>query len=215
VSPQLNAHPAMARPGERAPSLADVVPAGDPARLWRDHCAGCHGAEGRGDGPAAAWLVPRPTSLVDHSYSRAYLVQVMWNGVAGTAMPAWRDHAPADLAALADTVAGFSADRAAAAPDPATLALGAQVYAAHCVQCHGPGGRGDGFAAGAFKVAAVDFTVKRPTPELALKVLREGVAGTPMAPWNDRLREDQMRAVVLYVRGFFAVGNTTRMAHAD
>jgi hypothetical protein len=31
--------------------------------LYVRHCASCHGAAGRGDGPAAAALAPRPTDL--------------------------------------------------------------------------------------------------------------------------------------------------------
>jgi cytochrome c oxidase cbb3-type subunit I/II len=215
IAPELNAHPAMARPGQKAPSLDAVVAAGNGTQLWRDNCAGCHGPQGKGDGPAAAWLIPRPTDLVEHSYSRAHLAEVLWNGVAGTSMPAWRDQAPASLAALADMVAGFSADRDLPTAEPATRELGADVYATHCVQCHGAAGRGDGFAAGSFRMAAVDFTARRPTLAQGLKVLRDGVAGTPMAPWTDRLDEAQMRAVVLHVRDFFAGSNPAEASHAD
>lgn len=31
--------------------------------MWAARCASCHGAEGRGDGPAAAGLNPRPKDL--------------------------------------------------------------------------------------------------------------------------------------------------------
>lgn len=31
--------------------------------LYSDYCAGCHGAEGRGDGPSAAGLTHRPADL--------------------------------------------------------------------------------------------------------------------------------------------------------
>jgi mono/diheme cytochrome c family protein len=64
-------------------------------------------------------------------------------------------------------------------------------------------------------VAAADFSTRRPTPAQGLKVLREGVAGTPMAPWADRLSEEQMRAVVLHLRGFFAAGKRAEVARAD
>lgn len=215
TSPQLNAHPAMARPGAPVPSLDGIEPAGNGARLYAEHCAGCHGAEGRGDGPAAAWLRPRPGNLAAHRYAPAYLAAALWNGVAGTSMPAWRDLPPERLRALADVVGGFSIDRDGPAPDADALALGASVYAAHCVQCHGVQGRGDGFAAATFAVAAVDFTLRRPTLELGLDVLRNGVAGTPMAPWTDRLDEAQMRAVVLYLRRFFIDGNGQEGRDAD
>jgi len=40
-------------------------PAGAGVALFRTRCAPCHGAEGRGNGPAAAAMNPRPTNLAD------------------------------------------------------------------------------------------------------------------------------------------------------
>lgn len=200
-SPELNAHPARAGNRGDVPALA-VAAAADGQQLWNDNCAGCHGAAARGDGAAAGWLAPTPGDLAAHRYSRGYLREVLWNGVAGTSMPAWRDQPPANLAALVAVVQGFSMDEDATA-DAATLEVGARVYATNCVQCHGAAGSGDGFAAGSFKVAAADFTGRRPSLERGMKVMREGIAGTAMAPWGDRLDENQMRAAVLYLRGFF------------
>jgi len=45
----------------RAPSTPPDLDEG--ARLFRQSCAACHGATGRGDGPAAAALNPRPASF--------------------------------------------------------------------------------------------------------------------------------------------------------
>jgi len=202
TAPALNMHPAMARTGTKLPSLAGITAAGNGRQLWLDNCASCHGAEGKGDGTAAAWLLPVPTNLVEHSYTRDYLVEVLWNGVAGTAMPAWRDQSLANLLALVDVVSGFSVDGPSIA-DTATLQAGAQVYATHCVQCHGTQGRGDGFAASQFKVAAVDFTKQRPTVAQGVNVLHSGIPGTPMVPWTDRLDNVAMLAVTVYLRSFF------------
>lgn len=41
--------------------------AGKGKALYEQHCASCHGAGGKGDGPAAAALNPRPISLADKS----------------------------------------------------------------------------------------------------------------------------------------------------
>ncbi|MEK6717922.1 MAG: cytochrome c [candidate division NC10 bacterium] len=47
-------------------------------------CAGCHGPTGKGDGPAAASLNPKPRDLSDKTYARslkdAYLVEITTNG---------------------------------------------------------------------------------------------------------------------------------------
>lgn len=218
VSPELNAHPAQARPASPVPSLEGVVPAGNAMQLWQDNCAGCHGAKGVGDGPAAQWLTPRPANLAAHRYTREYLHQVMWNGSTGTSMPAWRDLPPASRAALVELVASLSTDEDAQTPAPDVLATGARTYATHCVQCHGADGRGDGFAADAFKVAAANFTVRRPSMEQGLSALRSGVPGTSMARWSDRLSEGEMQAAVMYVRSLFAgdgAGATAAMAEAQ
>src|SRR3990172_2134667 len=44
---------------------------GDPMvgrRLFMTHCYTCHGVTGRGDGPAAARLEPKPRNLTDDAY---------------------------------------------------------------------------------------------------------------------------------------------------
>jgi cbb3-type cytochrome c oxidase subunit I len=207
ASPELNAHPAAARSGAAVPALDGITPAGNARQLWVANCASCHGPQGRGDGPAATWLRPTPANLVEHRYNRAYVLEVLWNGVAGTSMPAWRDQTPESLAALVELVQGFSADSDLPAADAATLALGATVYATHCIQCHGAAGKGDGFAAGEFSVAAVNFAVQRPSLARGLDALRSGVPGTPMAPWTDRLNATEQEAVVLFLRTFFDAGN--------
>ena len=51
------------------PSL--VLAQGDPAKgkeLYTKHCAGCHGPGGKGDGPAAAALNPKPTDLGNKAF---------------------------------------------------------------------------------------------------------------------------------------------------
>ncbi|MBI1853332.1 MAG: c-type cytochrome [Planctomycetes bacterium] len=38
------------------------------SRLYRTHCAPCHGISGRGDGPASDYLYPRPANHTDSTY---------------------------------------------------------------------------------------------------------------------------------------------------
>lgn len=38
------------------------------AQLYATYCASCHGPEGKGDGPVAATLDPRPANHADHVY---------------------------------------------------------------------------------------------------------------------------------------------------
>jgi cbb3-type cytochrome oxidase cytochrome c subunit len=201
----LNASPAMARRTGNFPKL----PPGDPARgrvIYSQNCASCHGAKGEGDGKGAAGLHPKPTNFAEQAYTSDRLGFALWNGVSGTAMPAWRELEPADLAAVAEVVRGFHG----AQPEPAIprelLDLGARIYSDRCAQCHGKDGAGDGSAAGQFPIAPASFRTVRPDIALSLRVLRNGIEGTPMAPWSEELSEAELSAVAYYVRTFFAGG---------
>jgi len=172
-------------------------------RVYSRDCATCHGIHGAGDGPGAAGLHPHPADFSEQEYSLDRLSFALWNGVAGTAMPAWRDLDSADLAAVAQMVRGFHRPQPEPAIPQSVLDLGASVYAAHCAQCHGEKGAGDGPAASQFPIAATNFRSQCPSLAASLRVLREGREGTPMAPWSSKLSEAELSAAAYYVRGFF------------
>src|SRR2546423_261752 len=48
------------------PIPPDAVSLANGKRIYEDTCAACHGAAGRGNGPLAATLNPRPADLVQH-----------------------------------------------------------------------------------------------------------------------------------------------------
>jgi mono/diheme cytochrome c family protein len=199
----LNASPARTRTGgSDVPAFPTTVDERRGRLLYTAHCASCHGPRGAGDGPGAGSLVPAPSDLSAHEYTTARLADVLWNGIAGTAMQAWRDYPPGDLAAIARVVQGFHAGQDAAVPD-SLVTIGERVYAANCVQCHGQDGRGDGSAAAELTIAPTDFRSQRPTMNHSLRALREGVRGSRMASWTGRLSESEIVAVAAYVRLFF------------
>jgi mono/diheme cytochrome c family protein len=131
------------------------------------------------------------------------MVDALWNGTVGTSMPAWRDHSPADLAALTDAVLAFDATAPDAPVAADELALGARVYAANCVQCHGAAGDGRGSAASELRIAPTDFRAQRPSLSVAVRALAAGIEGTQMAPWVDRLSDAERLAAARYVRSLF------------
>lgn len=209
----LDAHPARARRTHDAPPV--LPPNGDRGRgtqLYLQHCATCHGQTGAGDGPGGAALVPPPAKLAEHEYTTARLAAALWHGVAGSAMPAWRDYTAADRAALAAAVQGLSAARPE--PDvPAHLVpIGQQVYTANCVQCHGVNGDGRGAAADKLTMAPANFTAQRVSLTEALRILREGVHGSPMAPWTMRLTDAERLAAAHYVRSLYRTAPPTTEA---
>jgi mono/diheme cytochrome c family protein len=205
----LNASPARARPRGDAPELP---PGADVARgraLFAADCAGCHGPGGAGDGPSADALQPRPANLTEHTYTRARVVDALWNGTAGTSMPAWRDLPPSELAALADAVRALDSSTIDTQVPSEQIALGARAYAANCAQCHGGGGDGRGTAAPELRVSPTDFRAQRPSLSIALRALTLGVEGTQMAPWTDRLSDAELTAVAHYVRSLFQSDRST------
>ncbi len=205
-SPLLNAHPGMARASGETPVLdsAALSESGETGeKLWLTLCAGCHGENGTGNGPAADWLRPRPVNLTQYDFTWQRLAQVLWHGVPGTAMPAWRDIPVADLTALATYVKAFAVEESIAPPDQNQLATGEQVYQNNCAQCHGDAGDGQGFAVSQLAIAPTDFTSQRPSLGESVRVLNNGIEGSSMAPWTDRLSESEIVAVSYYLRQFY------------
>jgi len=199
----LNAHTGKAEARDDIPVLSAAGNLENGMLLWQDHCAGCHGANGVGYGPAAAWLEPLPADLSQHEYSLAGLAATLWQGVEGTAMPAWRDLSVAQLSDLAAVVRSFHVPEPEVTVTGAQRGLGETVYRDNCTQCHGDNGDGQGFAAAELQVAPTDFTNQRPSVGASMSALQNGVKGTPMAPWTDRLNSDEMLAVSHYLRQFF------------
>jgi mono/diheme cytochrome c family protein len=84
-------------PGSDLPDDAATGP-----RIFAERCAVCHGPDGRGNGPAAPSLIPRPRdfTLGQFKYkstpagqppSDADLLNVVGNGLQASAMPYWHD----------------------------------------------------------------------------------------------------------------------------
>ncbi len=202
----LNVNPAKPRRQGAVPKPAAKADMALGEQLYLHNCASCHGLHGEADGPGARAVHPQPANLAGHEYTLDHLGSVLSNGVIGTAMPAWRDLPSEDLAAVARVVRGLHASQQEPTL-PANIAdLGARVYTANCVQCHGERGGGDGSAVGELRIPPADFRGSRPSIAESLRALRNGVEGTQMAPWTEKLSEAELSAVAYYVRGFFAGG---------
>ncbi len=171
--------------------------------LFAQNCAGCHGANGAGNGPAASGLSPKPANFRQHRFSTEGVAHILWNGRAGSAMPAWRDFPAIDLASLATYVQTLHATSLETAQAPAPiLARGAVVYARNCLTCHGVQGDGNGPAALSFLPRPANFTAVQPDTARAIQVLNEGIPGTGMAPWPSLVPSDK-QAVAAFVRTLF------------
>lgn len=62
-------------------------------KIFEKSCVACHGASGKGDGPAAAALKQKPADFTDAEHSKFYSDQgrmlIIKKGSPGTPMPAW------------------------------------------------------------------------------------------------------------------------------
>lgn len=139
----------------------------DVAALYRARCAVCHGGEGRGDGPAAPLLAPKPRDFTTGVYkfrstpsgslpTEADVFRTITRGLSGTSMPPFADLLnDTERRALARHVLAFAPpSRPTAAPlnvpffnwRPALAVRGEQAYVrAGCATCHGEDGRGEGW----------------------------------------------------------------------
>jgi len=206
----LNANPARAFRGGPPPRLTAVTDITRGHQIYQRSCASCHGTRGEADGPGVAGLHPRPANLAEHEYTLDRLSFALWYGVAGTAMPAWRDLSSADRSAVAAAVRSFHAPQTEPELPANILSLGAQVYAANCAQCHGEKGAGDGWAVAELRIVPTNLRDEKPSFAESLRALRNGVEGTQMAPWTGRLSEVDLSAVAYYVRSLYQPGDAAR-----
>jgi cytochrome c oxidase cbb3-type subunit 2 len=156
--------------GVLAGAARAAEPTGRAGEIYDRYCAGCHGAQGDGQGPAAPMLIVKPRDFTRGVYKFRStpagalptdddLFQTITNGINRTSMPEWSLLPERERWALVEVVKsfydGWDVDAGAdpivvpSAPAdltaPATVARGQTVYELlECGTCHGAVGRGDG-----------------------------------------------------------------------
>ena len=136
--------------------------------LYEKKCAACHGAEGKGDGPAEFVLFPKPRDFTKGIFklrstttlaTDADLFKTIKQGIPGTAMPSWATLPDAQRWNLVAYIRRFAPQVTEQAGPPVKiptppaqsdklLALGKHYYTeAGCADCHGTSGKGDGKSA--------------------------------------------------------------------
>jgi DMSO reductase family type II enzyme heme b subunit len=150
----------------------EVVKAGK--KIFDKSCWFCHGREGRGDGPVADYVVPRPRDFVTALFKfrtteSGYppldddLIRTIKRGVPGTTMPTFQASLnDEEIMQVIQYIKTFSDIFTDPDLDPykhrvkvdkisltsESLAKGKEVYnKAECFKCHGEAGRGDGESA--------------------------------------------------------------------
>jgi cytochrome c oxidase cbb3-type subunit 2/cytochrome c oxidase cbb3-type subunit I/II len=75
------------------------------SQVFLQNCAPCHGAAGDGKGASATSLIPEPANFKLKQPDFDYILQVVSDGIPGTAMPAWKKQiSEPDRRAVADFV---------------------------------------------------------------------------------------------------------------
>ncbi len=152
-----------------SPPLQDDVTAGK--KVYETRCQYCHGPNGKGDGPGAAAMSPRPRDFTSGAFkirttesgdapTDADLVAIVSTGMPGTTMPAWRGILnDTEIKQVVSYIKTFDTKlfdpksppkplplpANAPSPSPASIDHGKALYQENqCWKCHGQEGRGDG-----------------------------------------------------------------------
>jgi len=183
----------------------------DGAGLFHRYCAVCHGDDGKG-GVGVPLSLP---SFID-TVSDEYLKSTIRLGRPGRIMPAFPKLSDAQINAIVEHMRGWSDAPAVThntEPVKGNAKHGEELFASHCVQCHGEKGKG-GTGTG------VTFSRKRDLPIIAPALNNSGFLtaatdsmirytliygreGTPMtSSLVTGLSEEDINDLVSYIRSF-------------
>ena len=184
-----------------------TLPEGDrlaaAVETYATECVACHGADGHGTTLAVALN----TEMLRVDRTAEQLTGLISNGVAGTVMPAWKGSLTSEqIADLVMLIQRWDELPVGTIPEPPAepvivtdemLATGEALYASSCARCHGTEGQGTRRAPALnvqsfFEAYTVDAAVQQ--------VISQGVPGTAMPAWGDRLGESEIAAIVAYLR---------------
>jgi mono/diheme cytochrome c family protein len=164
----------IAQPGDQITASTPPQASGSAERgrtVYQKHCVECHGASGKGDGPASHLLVPRPRDFTLGRYKIRStetgsvptdddLIRSVKKGLYGSAMPGWETIlSDADITDVVAHLKSLSPRFRSDAPQAVlpvarevsskeSVGRGAAVYdRLQCAKCHGSDGRGTGASA--------------------------------------------------------------------
>lgn len=227
----------MSVPLVLAAAVATADTGADGAAVYADHCAVCHGPEGRGDGEAAERFAVAPRDFVKADYrfrstasgklpTDADLRRSIVQGLGGTGMVP-QDHLSApEVDAVIAYIKSLS-PRFAAEPAPQPMQLpaesprrddslkrGAVIYEqAGCGNCHGERGAGDGTSAADLSQAPAVLT-RHPlkggsTPADIVRAVVTGLNGTPMPSYHLLYDDPDLWDLAYFVESLGSPGGMT------
>jgi mono/diheme cytochrome c family protein len=184
--------PLASRPGQPTSHEAAVARG---AALYAGYCAGCHGADGSGDGPVAAVLNIEPTDLrapgLLSGNTTDALVQRLLSGE-----PLRTSEMPRDLTEERQVTALDHWVRHLRDHDWDAVRAGRLLYERACVACHGVYGDGVGVLIPARPPADVRAAQARLTDGALAAIVRKGSGEMPPTP----LGAHEMPPLIAYLR---------------
>jgi len=206
---------------------AESVSSDEAGQIYRENCAVCHGDRGDGQSRARFGLNPQPrdftTAGAAAELDRKRMISSVAQGREGTAMVGWHGRlSTPQIEAVVDYIrATFmhlvpSAD-ALAVTEP-RLQQGKILYEEHCRVCHGDRGNGATWTNSVLNPPPRNFTSPQArrilTRKRMLASVTYGRKETAMMAFSNRLSEDDIGAVVDYVRATFMKGEVVADAGA-
>jgi mono/diheme cytochrome c family protein len=176
-----------------------------PAALYHNYCSVCHGDQGDGKSRAQNSLNPPPrdftTPQAMQELTRDRMLASVKGGVPGTAMVAWKTQlTDTQIASVVDYVRDTFMRPSVAAD----ASRGRQIYARVCSVCHGDRGTGSMWASANLRPAPRDFSSPQARAELTRERMMASVTGgrpgTAMAAYGNKFSQEDIGAVVDYVR---------------
>jgi len=172
-------------------------------KIFNTYCFLCHGLDGKGTGPLAKVMKPKPADLTATKRSDTELSDIILgrtrHGVEKE-MPEWRTIIPPPhVDSLIAYIRFLSRSKYPLIANPEA---GQDVYKHYCAACHGSGGKGDGVLSRIIPIKPVDHTDAKRMDEINNEQLISVIAhGKGFMPgWSGILSDHEIKAVASYIR---------------
>ncbi len=168
--------------------------------IYAANCVACHGADGLGTGIAPALNDPAVREKTADELTRTVTF-----GNPGTLMAGWDNTLAAEeIDAMVTLVLRWDEVPTGILPAPdvpipttaESIALGADLFSANCSRCHGPEGQGTPRA----PALNVKSFLTDTSDQAIQQIVTQGVPGTAMPTWGDRMTEADIQAIVGFIR---------------
>jgi len=193
-------------------SLNSALAVNNGAKLYQNYCAACHGQQGNG-----GVGVPLKLQSFQNSVSNQYLFKTIRYGRPERVMPAFNHLSDAQIKSIVKTIRQFNKTKinitkANYKTINGNAKLGKKIFKIHCASCHGDqgkGGKGTGVTFSRPRNLAIIAPalnnkgfLKSASDQLIKHTTLNGRKGTPMPAFKKKLKNNEINALVAYIRHF-------------